>query len=161
MGWQEGWRASCCTLLSNSSSRSRGWAWQGSVLSQRCCGVHWLVLRAWSNHKALMGSVEKGQPGSTGWCSLVLSCGSWGPSSASGPSLWKECVLVVLLPLREVTQCNWGSTGSRLCVAGCEHSSLMGLWAPQQTSQGGQSHICCSLCPGVFCLFRLTQEITL
>lgn len=28
MGWQEGWRASCCSLLSNSSSRSHGWDWQ-------------------------------------------------------------------------------------------------------------------------------------
>lgn len=45
--------------------------------------------------------------------------------------------------------------------AWCGCVSLLGLWAPQQSSQGGQGHICCSLCPGVFCLFRPTQEITL
>lgn len=54
-----------------------------------------------------------------------------------------------------------GKSWEQALLAVCEHSSLLGLWAPQQSRQGGQGHICCSLCPGVFCLFRLTQEITL
>lgn len=160
----EGWRASCCELLSNSSSRSRGWDWQDCVPSQRCWGVHWLVLRAWSNHKALMGCVEKGQPGSTGWCSLISFLWVLRPQlSLKSLSVEGRCFGSVCSQRRNsVWLRKYREQGFVwLSLHLCEHSSLMGLWAPQWTSQGGQDHICCSLCLGVFCLFRLPQEITL